>query len=476
MVMLSVGVIFKDTLFPSGCIDDNETMCDQPRVEVVFFYVSLYILAVGAGGTKPNISTLGADQFDDYNRYERKLKSSFFNWWFFGSFLGALLSAIMVYLQENKGWGIGYGIPTAGLFVALVVFFAGVPFYRHKKTKSQSPISEIFGVFKKAFVNRRIKISNGSSEMTLYELEPKDYITTSKRQLLHTSCFKYLDKAASKESAKPCTVTQVEASKLFLRMFLIWLTALIPFTLLAQTNTLFIKQGSTLDRSLGPNFEIPAAALACLIVVTICICVPLYDKLFVPLIRCQTGNPRGITMLQRIGIGFFLLVVDIIVAYVTELKRMEVVQRHGLNNAHEKVPMSIFWLVPQYILVGISDVFSAIGLLEFFYDQSPEGMQSLGATFFTSGYGVGNFLNGVFVTIVDKLTRRHGGKSWIGKNLNDSHLDYYYVFLIVLSTINFIFFVWGARRYQYKREVEEMEENIKEVQMGGEVIEGNYNC
>ncbi|KAJ3676485.1 hypothetical protein LUZ60_003897 [Juncus effusus] len=187
MAMLSAGVIFKDTLFPSSC---KGSACDRPKAEITFFYLSLYILALGAGGTKPNISTLGADQFDDYNQYENKLKSSFFNWWFFGSFIGALLSTIMVYLQDNKGWGIGYGIPTIGLFVSLIVFYAGVPLYRHKPTKSQSPISEIFGVYKKAFVNRRIKISDESSEVTLHELEPKEYIMTAKRQLLHTSCFK----------------------------------------------------------------------------------------------------------------------------------------------------------------------------------------------------------------------------------------------------------------------------------------------
>lgn len=114
--------------------------------------------------------------------------------------------------------------------------------------------------------------------------------------------------------------------------------------------------------------------------------------------------------------------------------------------------MSIFWLLPQYILLGIADVFNAIGLLEFFYDQSPEDMQSLGTTFFTSGIGVGNFLNSLLVTMVDKITGEFGGKSWIGNNLNDSHLDYYYGFLLVISTANMGAFLWAASRYMYKKE------------------------
>ncbi|KAL3521288.1 hypothetical protein ACH5RR_019437 [Cinchona calisaya] len=114
--------------------------------------------------------------------------------------------------------------------------------------------------------------------------------------------------------------------------------------------------------------------------------------------------------------------------------------------------MTVFSLLPEYVHVGIADVFDAIGLLEFFYDQSPEDMRSLGTTFFTSGIGLGNFLNSFLVTAVDKISRRHGGKSWIGKKLNDPHLDYYYGLLLVISTLNLGLILWASRKYVYKRE------------------------
>lgn len=135
------------------------------------------------------------------------------------------------------------------------------------------------------------------------------------------------------------------------------------------------------------------------------------------------------------------------------------------------VPMSILWLLPQYVLLGIGDVFIAIGMLEFFYDQSPEEMQSLGTTFFTSGIGVGNFLNSFLVTVIDKLTRRGGGKSWIGNNLNDSHLDYYYGFIMAISAVNLAAFVWVSGRYDYKKETLEAMSEGKDVS-GAVQIEG----
>jgi POT family len=127
------------------------------------------------------------------------------------------------------------------------------------------------------------------------------------------------------------------------------------------------------------------------------------------------------------------------------------------------------------VLLGVGDVFTAIGLLEFFYEQSPEGMQSLGTTFFTSGIGVGNFMNGLLVTAIDKITRRGGGKSWIGDNLNNSRLDYYYAFLIVLSSVNLGAFVCIARRYKYKNEVTEGAAGNKVVEVEDKVMDAHLS-
>ncbi|KAK8988128.1 hypothetical protein V6N11_065726 [Hibiscus sabdariffa] len=49
-------------------------------LELVVFLDELYIISVATGGTKSNISTIGAYQFDDFHLKEKAQKLSFFNW------------------------------------------------------------------------------------------------------------------------------------------------------------------------------------------------------------------------------------------------------------------------------------------------------------------------------------------------------------------------------------------------------------
>ncbi|XP_010532218.1 PREDICTED: protein NRT1/ PTR FAMILY 5.1 [Tarenaya hassleriana] len=460
MILLTMAVSLK-SLRPT-C--ENGVCNKASSLQITFFYLSLYIIAIGAGGTKPNISTFGADQFDDFNPREKKLKVSFFNWWMFSAFLGALFATLgLVYIQENLGWGLGYGIPTVGLLLSLFVFYLGTPFYRHKVLKTGNLAKDLVRVPISAFRNR--KLSCPDDPLELHEVDVQYYIS-GKQQVHHTPIFRFLDKAAIKTDSRdlPCTVTQVEVAKRILGLILIWLVTLIPSTLWAQINTLFVKQGTTLDRKIGSGFQIPAASLGSFVTLSMLLSVPMYDQYFVPLMRKKTGNPRGITLLQRLGIGFVIQIIAIAVASAVEVKRMRMIREFHITSPKEIIPMSIFWLLPQYSLLGVADVFNAIGLLEFFYDQSPEDMQSLGTTFFTSGIGLGNFLNSFLVTVVDKITGRGNGKSWIGDNLNDSRLDYYYGFLMVISTVNLGLFLWAACKYVYKND-----DHTKEFMNGGSV-------
>lgn len=158
--------------------------------QVGIFYCALYMIAVGTGGTKPNISTMGADQFDDFEPKEKAHKLSFFNWWMFAVFFGNLFSStFLVYIQDNVGWTLGYGIPTVGLVISVVVFLMGTPFYRHQ-LPSGSPITSVAQVLVAAVRKWKVPVPNDPKE--LYELSLEDYADKSKLKIDHTSSLRYL--------------------------------------------------------------------------------------------------------------------------------------------------------------------------------------------------------------------------------------------------------------------------------------------
>ena len=251
---------------------------------------------------------------------------------------------------------------------------------------------------------------------------------------------------------KVCTVSEVEEAKAVLRLVPIWVTSLGYAIVFAQTSTFFTKQGATLDRTIFPGFEIPAASLQFFISLAIVLFIPVYDRIFVPIARDITTKPFGITMLQRIGIGMLLSVICMIVAALIEIKRLKTAKEYGLVDMPDlTIPMSVWWLLPQYVLSGIAEVFTVVGLQEFFYDQVPIELRSVGLALYLSIFGVGNFLSSFLVSIIEEVTGGDGKDSWFADNLNQAHLDYFYWLLAGLSAVVFSAYLYFAKSYIYNR-------------------------
>ncbi|KAJ6326046.1 hypothetical protein OIU78_013190 [Salix suchowensis] len=414
------------------------------------------------GGHKPCVQTFAADQFDEEKPEEKAAKSSFFNWWYLGIVAGASSAVLLViYIQDNVGWTAGFGMLTGALGVALFIFLAGIKRYR-KQAPVKSPFTMVAQVFVAAMRKRRV-IETQQGLGICYDAGGTDVEGQpgNSRTLAATNQYRFLDKAmiidnldASSKPRNPwrlCSLNQVEEVKLVLRLLPIWLSCFMFTAVLAQTHTLFIKQGSTMIRSIGPNFQVPPASFQSLVGLTILFTIPIYDRILVPAARKLTGHRSGVTMLQRIGIGLFLSVIEMVVAALVEAKRVSIAREHGLiDTPKATVPMSVWWILPQYMISGISDVFTVVGLQELFYDQMPESMRSLGAAAHVSVIGVGSFINTAIITVVQAITARSSG-ILLGDNLNRAHVDYFYWVLAVLSALNFCVYLWIASGFVYKK-------------------------
>lgn len=456
MSLLTLAVSLP-TLKPPQCHELDVTKCKKAStLQLAVFYGALYTLAIGTGGTKPNISTIGADQFDDFHPKEKSHKLSFFNWWMFSIFFGTLFAnTVLVYIQDNVGWTLGYALPTLGLAISIMIFLAGTPFYRHK-LPAGSTFTRMARVIVASLRKWKVPVPDDTKE--LYELDMEEYAKKGSNtyRIDSTPTLRFLDKASVKTGTTSpwmlCTVTHVEETKQMLRMIPILVATFVPSTMVAQVNTLFVKQGTTLDRHIG-SFKIPPASLAAFVTLSLLVCVVLYDRFFVRIMQRLTKNPRGITLLQRMGIGLVLHTIIMVVASVTENYRLRVAKEHGLVESGGQVPLSIFILLPQFILMGTADAFLEVAKIEFFYDQAPESMKSIGTSYSSTTLGIGNFISSFLLSTISRITKEHGHKGWILNNLNDSHLDYYYAFFAVLNFLNLIFFAIVTRLYVYRAEV-----------------------
>lgn len=207
-----------------------------------------------------------------------------------------------------------------------------------------------------------------------------------------------------------------------------------------------------MDRSISTGFDIPAASLQSFISLAVVLFIPIYDRVFVPVARVLTRKPSGITMLQRIGTGIFLSALSMAVAALVEMKRLKTAQEYGLvDMPNVTVPMSVWWLIPQYLLFGVADVFAMVGLQEFFYDQVPSELRSVGLSLYLSIFGVGNFLSSLLISAIEKATGGDGCDSWFANNLNRAHLDYFYWLLAGLSALQLLAYLYFAKSYIYNR-------------------------
>jgi peptide/histidine transporter 3/4 len=425
------------------------------------FFAALYMIAVGTGGIKPCVSSFGADQFDDADPRESQSKSSFFNWFYMSINIGALIaSSVLVWVQMNVGWGWGFGIPAVAMVVAFASFLLGSRLYRHQRPEGR--LTGLLQVVVAAWRKRKSPVPADPS--LLHEAPASASAIQRSRKLEHTEQFRCLDRAAvlteeddttnNNEKSNPwrlCTVTQVEELKSVVRLLPVWATGIVVSAVYNQMSTMFVLQGNTLDPSMGSGFKIPSASLSIFDTLSVIAWAPVYDRLIVPAARRWTGHPRGFTQLQRMGIGLAISVLAMVAAGALEVVRLHVAASHGMLDSTAYLPISIFWQVPQYFIIGAAEVFTFIGQIEFFYDQTPDSMRSMGTALSLTSSALGSYLSALLVFVVTAVTSRNGGLGWIPDNLNRGHLDYFFWLLSLLSVINFLVYLLIAKWYKYKQ-------------------------
>jgi solute carrier family 15 (peptide/histidine transporter), member 3/4 len=248
-------------------------------------------------------------------------------------------------------------------------------------------------------------------------------------------------------------VTQVEEFKSFIKILPVSASTIALAISFAQTSTFFLSQAGIMNRKLGNNFEIPTGSVPVFGAINGLILVPFYERFIIPFLRKFTGHHRGITSLQRMGVGLFISIIAMASAALVEKRRRD----------HYPQPnsMSVFWLLPQFFLIGTAEVFTYVGQLEFFYDEATDGTKSISSAVFLSLIGIGSWLSTALVKIIVAATGGQG-KGWLSNNLNESKLDWFFWILTILNAVNFLVYLMVAI-YHNGKESSVRDENMVEL-------------
>ncbi|XP_058780772.1 protein NRT1/ PTR FAMILY 8.1-like isoform X1 [Vicia villosa] len=451
MLMLTISAAV-DTLRP-------QKSKEASQYQLSFLFCALGLVALGTGGIKPCVSSFGADQFDEGDEKEVVMKYSFFNWFYFAINMGALLAiTILVYIQDRVGWSWGFGIPTVTTVLSIVVLALGIKYYRFQKPMG-SPFTRFLQVIVASVKNHQRGVVVGD-ETHLYEVETTHSDIVGARKLPRTLQYKFFDKAAivtKKDNIKDrwnvCTVTQVEEFKSFVKILPVWAATIALAISFAQMSTFFTSQANIMNRKLG-KFEIPTGSIPVFGAINGLILVPFYERCIIPVLKRFTGHHRGITSLQRMGVGLFISIIAMASAALLEMTRREKYPR--------LYSMSVFWLVPQFFLMGAAEVFTYVGQLEFFYDEATDGTKSISSAMFLSTIGIGSWLSTAIVKIII-ATSGGEAKGWLRNDLNKSKLDGFYWILAVINAINLLVYLMVAIRYKGKDSAVVRTENMVEL-------------
>lgn len=105
-------------------------------------------------------------------------------------------------------------------------------------------------------------------------------------------------------------------------------------------------------------------------------------------------------------------------------------------------PVSVFWQVPQFLLIGVSEILTSITSYAFFYAQAPPNMRSFAASLNLLTTAVGTWLCIPLVALANS-----GEVEWVPSDVNEGNLAAFFFLLAGIMIWMTIGFVLQAKRY-----------------------------
>ncbi|THG16517.1 hypothetical protein TEA_009613 [Camellia sinensis var. sinensis] len=263
-----------------------------------------------------------------------------------------------------------------------------------------------------------------------------------------------------KKRWKLCRVTDVEETKLTIRMIPLCMTFIFCGVVSSIGNTYFIEQANHMNHKLG-KISIPIVILLWF-----------HDQgkqqfanLYYKLANKLGGSgARHYAPLIGIAVSMVFAILCCITAAKVETRRLNVVRTHGLiDKPEDRIPMSVFWLLPQFVLIGALNGILENSIVAIFIDQVGPSMRAYVIHFGFGVVGLGSIGSVLSVYVAGKVSERGGKQSWFQDTLNHSRLDKYYWTLAWLSAVNLGLYIVTALFYRFRKsELEDPQSELED--------------
>lgn len=402
---------------------------------------------------------MGADQFDTRTKKGKAQLESFFNWWYL-LFTVALLVALtlVVYVQNNISWAIGFAIPTACFACSIFIFLIGYPTYTLKKPQGSIFIDNakvVSAAINKRKVNLKLatqtcSIYNPSSDEELGGGEVMEKTVLTKRLKFFNRAAVIIDPSELDDQGKPknewrlCSIKNVEQLKCVVGIMPVWCSGVGCFMVMDQQTTFGVLQAIQMSKTVGSNFQIPPAWMGMSSMIALAVWILIYEQIFIRYTKKHMKTEKRLSISARIKIGIVMSILCMLVAGIVEGKRRGAARKQGTFTA----PLGVQLLLPQFILSGLTEAFAAVAVMEFFTTRMPEHMRSVSGSVFFLSLSIASYLNSLILTITQTVTGRKGKTPWLnGNDLNEEKLDNYYFLIAGLAALNFFYFVFFSQKY-----------------------------
>ncbi|KAL0312884.1 UNVERIFIED_CONTAM: protein NRT1/ PTR FAMILY 5.1 [Sesamum radiatum] len=370
------------------------------NVQLQLLYVTVPLVALGRAGREVSLKEFLADQFrrERSSQDEDQVQSRRKVWWRSAYILGICAS---VYVFANTSWIKLSKISTIAMAAAFLWFLAGIAFYKRKPPTGKSRLNDAFQVV---------------------------YAAISKRNLSHTPSenvipiLRCLDKASIVEPS-PSPEEQIRKGH--------W-------------KHLLLSTSELHGQHLGRISNVPVVIFVIVKSSTSFLLSRICDSLF----PYYWGEkvPRDV-MLTVIGAGMAASPICCIVAWRVENYRLQ-------KYVNLDVSISVFWLVPQFFLLGLMEGLVFGGMEEMFYAIVPQSFRKYGPSFTQFSLNIGNFLSLLAISVFHGL---------FSDDLDTSSLGTYYALLGYVCFVNLLFYCGVATYYAKEPDYEKEPALVQEA-------------